>query len=164
MFLGTLRTSAAPNRISNGWFRRNKERMGGGELLELTRVGKLDEIELLTLLWPCHMGRHEGVHKGLEVRPPPLRKAVSNLPIPSLLPLADTAHGREPLVQPRLEALDLVVLGSQVVAGELEEGVRDLQHQDVGVVVLVADEDALAGAAHAMGGVVLLETLEAGED
>lgn len=33
---------------------------------------------------------------------------------------------------------------------QLEEGVCNLQHEDVRVVVLVADQDAFACAAHAM--------------
>lgn len=105
----------------------------------------------------------EGVHERLEVGAPPLRQAVADLPAAGLLALAQLSDGRQPLVQARLEALDLVVLGSQVVAGQLEEGIRYLQHQDVGVVVLVADEDALARAAHAVGIVVLLEALESGD-
>jgi len=38
---------------------------------------------------------------------------------------------------------------------QLEEGVCDLQHEDVRVVVLVADQDAFAGPSHAMLRVVL---------
>lgn len=110
------------------------------------------------------MGRDEGVHEGLEVGPPPLREAVADLPVARLLALAEPADGRQALVQARLEALDLVVFGAQVVAGQLEEGVRDLQHQDVRVVVLVADEDALARPAHAVGGEVLLQPLQTRDD
>ena len=51
----------------------------------------------------------------------------------------------------------------EVVAGEFEEGVGDLQHEDLGVVVFVADEDCLAGAPHAMLVVVCLEALETRE-
>lgn len=43
---------------------------------------------------------------------------------------------------------------------QLEEGVCDLQHQDVRVVVLVADEDGFARSAHAVLVVVLLEALQ----
>ena len=43
---------------------------------------------------------------------------------------------------------------------QFEERVRDLQHQDVWVVVLVTDQDALAGSAHAMFFVVLFQSLE----
>lgn len=38
---------------------------------------------------------------------------------------------------------------------QLEEGVCDLQHEDVRVVVLVADQDAFASPSHAMLRVVL---------
>jgi len=43
------------------------------------------------------------------------------------------------------------------VSIQLEEGIRDLQHEDVRVVVLVADQHALAKPAHAMLLVVLLQ-------
>ena len=42
---------------------------------------------------------------------------------------------------------------------QLEEGVRDLQHEDVRVVVLVADQDAFARPSHAMFLVVFFESL-----
>jgi len=38
---------------------------------------------------------------------------------------------------------------------QLEEGVCDLQHEDVRVVVLMADQDAFASPSHAMLRVVL---------
>ena len=78
----------------------------------------MDQVQLLALLGPRHVRRQEGVHEGLEVGPPPLRERVADLPL-----LVDgvaaelVADGREPLVQPRLEALDLVVRRVQVVAG-----------------------------------------------
>lgn len=46
---------------------------------------------------------------------------------------------------------------------QLEKGVRNLQHQNVWMVVLVADQDALAGSAHAMLYVVLFQSLQARE-
>lgn len=42
---------------------------------------------------------------------------------------------------------------------QLKKGVRNLQHQNVWMVVLVADQDALAGSAHAMLYVVLFQSL-----
>lgn len=128
------------------------------------------------------MGGDEGVHEGLEVGTPPLGQGVADLPlVVDALAGELRADGGEALVQAGLEASDLVVFGAQVVAGpglsvgcavckeaegwvQLEEGIGDLQHQDVGVVVLVADEDALAGAAHAMLVVVFLQALQAGQD
>ena len=47
---------------------------------------------------------------------------------------------------------------------QFEEGIRDLQHEDVRVVVLVADEDALAGPSHSVLVIVLLEPLQSCED
>jgi len=125
-----------------------------------TGLGQLDKVEFLALLGPSDVRGDERIHEGLEVGPPPLREAVADLPVAGLLALAQPAHGRQPLVQPRLEARDLLVLGPQVVARQLEEGVCDLQHQDVRVVVLVADQDALAGAPHAVRRVVLLQPLQ----
>lgn len=47
---------------------------------------------------------------------------------------------------------------------QLEEGVGDLQHEDVRVPVVVHDEDALDGAPHAKVLVVVLQALEARGD
>ena len=47
---------------------------------------------------------------------------------------------------------------------QLEEGVCDLQHEDVRVVVLVADQDAFASPSHAMLRVVLFQPLEPGKN
>lgn len=47
---------------------------------------------------------------------------------------------------------------------QFEEGVCDLEHQDVGMVVFMAYEDALAGAAHSVLFIVLLEALKPGKD
>lgn len=74
-----------------------------------------------------------------------------------------------------LEAFNLVVFRLQVVAGssltrqlalegrarlhhniQLEKRVRNLQHQDMWVVMFVADEDTFARSPHAMLLVVLL--------
>lgn len=157
MFLGTLSTSVG-TRVSK------KCRCCCEAFYKRTALGQLDKVKLLAFLWPSHMRRDKGVHEGLKVGPPPLGQAIANLPVSRLLTLADAADGGEALVEAGLEPFDLVVLGAEVVAGELEEGVCDLQHEDVRVVVLMADEDALAGAAHAVLGVVLLEALEAGDD
>ncbi len=43
---------------------------------------------------------------------------------------------------------------------QLEEGVCDLQHQDVWVVVLVADQNGLACSSHAVLIVVLFQSLQ----
>lgn len=128
---------------------------------QLTRLGQLDDVELLALLGAGDVGGDEGVHEGLEVGAPPLGQAVADLPVALGLAVAQAADGREAVVEAVLEALDLVVLGLEVVPGQLEEGVGDLEHQDVRVVVLVAHEDALAGAAHAVLVVVLREALQA---
>lgn len=129
-----------------------------------TAARQLDEIQLLALLGPRHMRGDERVHERLEIRAPPLRQRVADLPlVVDALAGKLRADGRQALVEARLEALDLVVLGAQIVPRQLEEGVRDLQHQDVRVVVLVADEDGFRGAPHAMLVVVLFEALQARE-
>ena len=107
------------------------------------------------------MRRDERIHKRLEIGAPPLGQRVADLPlIVNALARKLRANGSKALVQTRLEALDLVVLGPQVVAGQLEEGVGDLQHQDVRVVVLVADQDGLARAPHPVLAVVLFQALQ----
>lgn len=123
---------------------------------ELTGLGQLDKIELLALLGTCDVCWDERIHEGLEVGAPPLGKAVANMPVACRLAVAQTADGSQALVQALLKTLHLVVLGLEVVARQLKEGIGYLKHQDVWVVVLVADENALAGAAHAVLVVVLL--------
>lgn len=44
---------------------------------------------------------------------------------------------------------------------QLEEGVGNLQHEDMRVVVLMADQDAFTGTAHTMLCVVFFEPLQA---
>lgn len=62
------------------------------------------------------MAGEEGVHESLEIRSPPLREGVPNLPV-----LVDALSGElrpdrgEALVQARLEPLDLVVVVVEVV-------------------------------------------------
>lgn len=106
------------------------------------------------------MGGDEWVHERLKVWAPPLRQRVANLPV-----LIDSFSRElrsdwcEPLIQSRLEPVDLVVFGLEVVARQLEERVCNLQHQDVRVIVFMTDEDAFTGTAHAMELIVLFETL-----
>lgn len=106
----------------------------------------------------------EGVHEGLEVRAPPLGKAVANVPIALALAVAQAANGRQTLIKPFLETLNLVIVVLEIVTRQLEERIGYLQHQNVWVVVLVANEDALAGSSHAMLFVMLLEPLESSHD
>jgi len=51
----------------------------------------------------------------------------------------------------------------KVVSGQLEEGVCDLQHEDVWVIVVVADKNALTGSSHAVFVVVLFQALQTSE-
>ena len=84
----------------------------------LTALRQLDKIQLLALLWPRHMRRQERIHEGLEVRSPPLSQRIPNLPLPLIDALAAElgSDGREPLVQPLLEAGDLFGVGGEVVS------------------------------------------------
>lgn len=63
------------------------------------------------------MSWDEWVHEGLEVWPPPLRKAVANLPL-VIHPFAGelSADRRKSLVQPSLKSLDLVVFSAEIIA------------------------------------------------
>ena len=108
------------------------------------------------------MSGEERIHERLEIRPPPLRERVADFPL--CVCASGRIRGAEPLRQAGLEGGDLGGGCGQVVAGQLEEGVGDLQHEDVRVVVLVADEDPLAGAPHPVRGVVLFEAGEARGD
>jgi hypothetical protein len=63
------------------------------------------------------MRRDEGIHECLEVGSPPLRKRVADLPlVVDALACELRADWRKALVQPCLEAFDLVVLGAEVIA------------------------------------------------
>jgi hypothetical protein len=62
----------------------------------------------------------ERIHEGLEVWPPPLRERVSDLPfVVDALASELCTDGRKALIKPSLEAFDLVVFGSEVVAGAI---------------------------------------------
>jgi hypothetical protein len=93
-----------------------------------TATGKLDEVELLALLGPGDMRRDERVHEGLEIGSPPLRQCVANLPlVVNALACKLRANWCKALVQPRLEAFDLVVFGAEVIArsGRCQNSLRE---------------------------------------
>lgn len=136
-----------------------------GNRAELTLLRQLDIIKLLALLRPGHMCRDKRVHERLEIWPPPLRQRLANLPLALCAYARELiAHRRESLVQSGLETFDLFVLGSQIITWQLKKGIGDLQHQDVRVIVLMADEDTFAGATHAVLVVMLFQALEAREN
>jgi hypothetical protein len=124
----------------------------------------MDEVCLLALLWSGDMRGDEGIHEGLEVWSPPLGKTFSNFPVSCLLTFAQAAHWCEALIEASLETVDFIIFRPQVVPRKLEEGIRNLEHQDMRVVVFMTNEDAFAGAAHAMLKVVLLQSLETSDD
>ena len=47
----------------------------------------------------------------------------------------------------------------KVLGSQLEKRVRDLQHEDMGVTMIVHDEDAFYGAPHSKVFIVILQTL-----
>lgn len=67
------------------------------------------------------MCRNERVHERLEVRTPPLRERISNLPL-----VVDAftrelgAHRRQSLAQTRLETLNLVIFWFEIVSRSKE--------------------------------------------
>lgn len=123
-------------------------------------------------------------HERFEIRPPPLRKAITNLPFRAVRHVRWQPRGRgrrEAVVKPFFQAADLVFSGKQVVSRadghreggvictsrsemkmhiQLEKGVGNLQHEDVGVAVVVDYKDALDRPAHAKVLIVVLEALE----
>ena len=123
-------------------------------------------------------------HERLEIGSPPLSETVPDFPLVvdtmGCIKLFRFGRRGETLVQSALEAVDVVFAGFEVVAwtarasdrahGErrgclqLEKRVRDLEHEDVGVAMVVHDEDALYGATHAKVFIVVLETLQAGRN
>lgn len=107
----------------------------------------------------------ERVHEGLEIGSPPLRQRITDLPLfIDTLTTELRTNWSQALIQSHLEAFNLVILGVQVVSRQLEEGVGDLQHQDVGMVMFVAYKNAFASPSHSMSDIVLFKALEACED
>ena len=120
------------------------------------------------------MGWAVRVHESFEVRSPPLRKRVAYLPVvvdPFTAELR--SYGPESLGKARLEAVDLVVFGFEVVSGpagvsngfcdtweeravQFEEGIGNLQHEDVRMVVLMAHQYTFTRPPHAIFFVVFL--------
>jgi hypothetical protein len=125
----------------------------------------VNKVQLLALLRSSDMRWDERVHEGLEIGSPPLRQRITDLPLfIDTLTTELRTNWSQALIQSNLEAFNLVILGVQVVSRQLEEGVGDLQHQDVGMVMFVADKNAFASPSHSMSDIVLFKALEACED
>lgn len=75
--------------------------------------------------------------------------------------LTRVGRRRKAFVQAALQALALVLAGLQIVARQLEEGIGDLEHQDVRVAMVVHNKNALDGAPHTEVFIVVLEALQA---
>lgn len=92
--------------------------MCGGRKGGRTAPRQLDKVQLLALLGPRDVRGDEGVHERLEVGAPPLCQRVADLPlVVDALAGELRANRRQALVEPGLEALDLVIFRAQVVAG-----------------------------------------------
>lgn len=77
IFLGTERTSTSTHVRHSSLGLTEIGGLGG----TLTLLWQLNEIQFLTLLRPRHMSRKERIHESLEIRPPPLRERITDLPI-----------------------------------------------------------------------------------
>lgn len=124
------------------------------------------------------MSRQKRVHERLEIRPPPLRQRIANLPIVvHALPAKLRSHRREPLIQPFLEPVFFLVFMVQVVAWsvsisfnhtldygtgsvQFEERIRNLKHQDMRMVMLVTHQHALTRPPHPVLPIVLFQPLQ----
>lgn len=131
------------------------------------------------------MRRQKRIHERFEVGPPPLRQGVPNHPL-----VVDTfageliAHRRQALVETDLETLSFVVFCLEIIArpiircgprsalvhrvsskgyegnGQFKERVGNLQHQDVRMVMLMADQYSFTRPSHAMQLVMLFQPLQ----
>jgi len=120
----------------------------------------LHEEKFLAFFRLRDVGRYERVHECFKVGPPPLGEAVADLPVVAdpvcAVELLGLFWGREADVEEAFEAVDFVFAWFEVVAGEFEECIGDLKHEDVRVSVVVDYEDALHGSAHAEVFIVVL--------
>ena len=122
-------------------------------------------------------------HERLEIRPPPLSQTISNLPVVihtmSRVELARFRGRGQAFIQPPLQTVDFVFTRFEIVPRpvvfcherqtttlrsswvlQLEKRVRDLQHKDMGMAVIVHYEDAFNGPPHSKIFIVILQTLE----
>lgn len=60
----------------------------------------------------------KGIHERFEIRPPPLRQRIPNLPFSIIDPFAGElgADGREAFIEAELKAFDFIVFGLKVVS------------------------------------------------
>lgn len=134
-------------------------------------------------------GERRAHHERLKVGSPPLRQAISDLPLVvnamGRVELARIDGRREAVVESALEPLDLVFAWLQIVArsigprsaykkgreegggieetkadAQFEERVGNLEHEDVRVSMVMHDEDPLDGAAHTKVFIVILQPLQ----
>jgi hypothetical protein len=126
---------------------------------KLTASRQLDEVELLALFWPRAVRGNKWVHEGFKVWAPPLRQCIPNLPLVIYAFARKLTSNRcQTLIETFLEAVNLFIVRLQVVARQLEEGVCYLQHENVGMVVLMAHQNAFTSATHAMFIIVFLKS------
>ena len=131
------------------------------------------------------MSGEERVHESLEIRTPPLRESITNLP-----GFVDTfarelrADRSETFVEALLKAVDFFIFIIEVVAWpvffvsislvsyhcklevyvQFKESIRNLQHQDMRVVMFMANQDPFASPSHAIFIIMLLQAFQARQD
>jgi hypothetical protein len=93
---------------------------GLAKICKLTLLRQLDEVQLLTLLRPRNVSGEKRIHEGLEIRPPPLRKRITDLPVfIDAFPRELGSHRRQTLVQSLLESFNLVILEVKIITWSL---------------------------------------------
>ena len=76
----------------------------------------MNQVELLALFGTGDVSRYEGIHEGLEVGTPPLSEGVGNLPVAVGSIVCLCVCWAEPLVHAFLEARNLFVFSTEIVA------------------------------------------------
>lgn len=138
---------------------------------------ELDEVELFALFGARDVGWEEGVHEGFEVGAVPLGEGVGDVPVEvGGFAFGEGAGWCQAFVQAGFEAGDFFRVVGKVVAGagssstlcintqdrgvyaQLEEGIRNLKHQDMRMIVLMADQHPLTRPPHSVFLIVLFQS------
>ena len=121
-------------------------------------------------------------HESLEIWSPPLSETVTNLPFivytVRAVELLRLLWRSEPDVQATLEAFYLIFAGFKVVTRsaksqrkkmgkrnvQFEESIGDLEHENMGMPVVMNNENPLYGSSHAKILIIVLKALETGRN
>lgn len=120
----------------------------------------LDQEQLFTLFRFGNVRGDEGVHEGLKIWSPPLCKAVTYFPF-VVYAMCDTELLRVPrrgeaFVEAAFKTVDLIFARFKVIAGKFEKGIGDLQHENMGMAMIVNDKDSFYGATHSKVFIIIL--------